>query len=51
MLNLERWPSLIAATLGPLAVLLVWSVVGQFDGAATVVMFLLVALAVVASNG
>ncbi len=51
MLNLERCLSLVAATLGPLAVLLVWSVVGQLDGVATVVMFLLVALAVVASNG
>ena len=51
MLNLQGWPSLALATLVPLAALLVWSLVDPSTGAATLVLSLLVALAVVAING
>ena len=49
MSQLKGWPSLIA--LGSVALLLVWSVVGHSEGAGTLVLVMLVALAVVASNG
>ena len=49
MSNLTGWPSLIA--LGSQALVLAWSVVGHSDGAATLILFVLVALAIVASNG
>ena len=49
MSHLTGRPSLIA--LGSVALLLVSSVVGHADGAATLILFMLVALAVVAING
>ena len=47
--NLTGWPALIA--LGCLALVLAWSAVGYSDGTATLILFVLVALAIVASNG
>jgi hypothetical protein len=49
MPNLEAWPSL--AALSPLALLLAWSVAGHPEGAAPLVLFALVALAIVGSTG
>ena len=51
MSNLEGWPSVAVAILAPLAALLVWSLVDPSTGAATLVLSLLIALAVVAING
>ena len=51
MSNLEGWPSLAPATLGPLAALLMWSLVEPSTGAGTLVLSVLVALAIVAISG
>ena len=51
MSNLEGWPSLVLATLGPLAALLMWSLVEPSTGAATLALSVLVALAVAAISG
>ena len=49
MSNLKWWPP--AAALSPLALLLAWSAADPSPGAATLALFLLVALAVVAVSG
>ena len=49
--NLEGWPSMALATLGPLAALLMWSLVEPSTGVATLALSVLVALAVVAISG
>ena len=51
MSNLEGWPSFAVAALGPLAVLVLWSLADPSTGAATLILCLLVGLAVVALNG
>ena len=51
MTNLESWPSLALATLGPLAALLLWSLVEPSTGAATLALSVLVGLPVVAISG